>query len=443
MTLLEICRPLMAILLLLPLTTAVLLGGSMLAGVALREKTVGRVTAMVMITEVLCAAVVGGTLMVTGGGPLTVSMGDWFHTGSFQLDLSLHGDALSAPLVVLVAVLAAIIGRFSVPYLHREPGFHRFFLLLHLFLAGMMLIVIGGSLELLFVGWEMVGLASVLLIAFYEGRAAPVNNGLWTLACYRISDVGLIVAILALHHTAHSTRWLDLFSGQWPAATTTLPESTVEVVVCAALLAALCKSAQLPFSGWLTRAMEGPTPSSALFYGALSIHAGAILALRMSPFIERTPGVGITLAAVGGLTAIHATMVGRAQPDAKSSTAHAAMCQVGLIFVEIGMGWYDLALFHLIGHACLRTLDFLRAPSMLHDHQLVASAIGGTPRRGKHLERLLPFAVQRWLYRLALFGGHLDELLVRYGVDPLLFLLRELDGLEQRWMDRTRGERRK
>src|SRR5438045_9561197 len=134
------------------------------------------------------------------------------------------------------------------------------------------------------------------------------------------------------------------------------------------LLAAAGKAAQVPFSGWLPRAMEGPTPSSAIFYGAISIHAGAYLLLRVQPMLVQSGFACAMVIAIGVATAIHGTMAGRASADAKTSLASASLTQVGIVFVEIGIGWQSIALVHISGHAMVRTLQFLRAPSMLHDY---------------------------------------------------------------------------
>jgi NAD(P)H-quinone oxidoreductase subunit 5 len=196
------------------------------------------------------------------------------------------------------------------------------------------------------------------------------------------------------------------------------------MVVCLLLLlAAAGKAAQIPFSGWLPRAMEGPTPSSAIFYGAISIHAGAYLLLRAQPLLAHSVVSSVLVIGIGLATAIHGTMVGRASADAKTSLAYASLTQVGVVFVEIGLGWKWVAITHILGHATVRTLQFLRAPSMLHDYHRMHSAAGGElAQTGKHLEDLLPQRVQLWFYRWALDRGHLDTILDRWMLHPLMQL---------------------
>jgi NAD(P)H-quinone oxidoreductase subunit 5 len=204
------------------------------------------------------------------------------------------------------------------------------------------------------------------------------------------------------------------------------------------------KCAQIPFSGWLPRAMEGPTPSSAIFYGALSVHAGAYLMLRVAPLLDRSPVAAALLVALGVATALHATFVGRVQTDIKSALAYASLTQVGIILAEIGLGLRWVAVAHILGHASVRSLQFLRAPSLLHDLHQVESAVGGhLARTGLHLERAVPGGLQRRLYRMALERWRLDEALDFLVVEPFLALFRRLDALDRRWCRIVAGAERR
>jgi NAD(P)H-quinone oxidoreductase subunit 5 len=337
----------------------------------------------------------------------------------------LMADRLSLPFLGMTVVLAGLIGQFSVTYLHREGGFFRFFLLLHLFTFGSLLAFAAGSFDLLVGGWELVGITSVLLIAFFQQRTAPVENALRVFGVYRACDIGLLAAVFAMHNwagTASFASGLPLLTG-----------SRATTVCLLLLLAAAGKAAQVPFSGWLPRAMEGPTPSSAIFYGAISIHAGAYLLLRVQPLIVQSRLASALVISVGVATAIYGTISGRVSADAKSSLAFASLTQVGVVFVEIGMGWKWVAVVHILGHATVRTLQFLRAPSMLHDYHQMHSAIGGEPSAaGGHLEEIFPERMQLWLYRWALDRGHLDTILDRFVIHPLMLLsglFARLDGM--------------
>ena len=396
-----------------------------LFGWAPSERIVSRITGL---TSAACAFVMGlllWTLATTGASAVTVAFGNWFAVHEYRFPLVLMADRLSLPFLAMTIILSGLIGQFSATYLHRENGFFKFFLLLHLFSFGSQLAFAAGSFDLLIAGWELVGITSVLLIAFFDQRRPPVENGLRVFAVYRACDIGLLLGVFAMHNWAGNA----LFAKGIPR----LAGAQATVVCLFLLLAAAGKAAQIPFSGWLPRAMEGPTPSSAIFYGAISIHAGAYLLLRAQPLLAASQTASVCVIVVGLATAICGTIVGRASADAKTSLAFASLTQVGVVFIEIGIGWRFVAMAHILGHAFVRTLQFLRAPSMLHDYHRMHSAIGGDiAPTGRHIEDLLPTRAQVWLYGWALDRGHLDTILDRWFIDPLLQISRlfaRLDGI--------------
>ncbi len=395
-----------------------------LAGWTPGERLVSRITGAVFAASVPALTAIVWKLAASGQTAVTVAFGNWFTVADYHFPLVLMADRLSLTFLAMTVLLSGLIGRFSTTYLHRERGFLRFFLLLHLFAFGSLLAFSAASFDLLAAGWEVVGITSVLLIAFFQQRSAPVENALRVFGIYRACDIGLLVALFALHHwtgTASFDRTLPALRGAQPAILSIL-----------LLIAAAGKAAQVPFSGWLPRAMEGPTPSSAIFYGAISIHAGAYLLLRAQPILAQSPTVCVLVAAVGLATAIHGTMAGRASSDAKTSLAYASLTQVGVVFVEIAFGWTALAIAHILGHAMVRTLQFLRAPSMLHDYHKMESAVGGElAPTGKHLEAMLPGRLQLWLYRWALDRGHLDTILDRWAIHPLVVVSRFFSRLDR------------
>src|SRR5581483_7217687 len=261
----------------------------------------------------------------SGPTPVIVTFGDWFAVQDYRFPLVLMADRLGLAFLAMTVVLSGLIGQFSATYLHREPGFFRFFVLLHLFAFGSLLAFAAGSFDLLAGGWEIVGITSVLLIGFFQLRPAPVENGLRVFAVYRACDIGLLVGIFAMHNWAGTS----LFSSGVP-----MLRGGHAVIVCLLLLvAASGKAAQVPFSGWLPRAMEGPTPASAIFYGAISIHAGAYLLLRIQPLLAQSVLASALVIVIGLATAIHGTIVGRASADAKTSLAYATLTQVGVVFI--------------------------------------------------------------------------------------------------------------
>jgi len=403
-----------------------------LAGWVPPERLLSRITAVTFSASILALAAIAFSLVSTHARSVEVTFGNWFVVHRYRFPLALIADRLSVPFLSLTVLLSGLIGQFSATYLHRERGFLRFFLLLHLFAFGSVLAFAAGSFDLLVGGWEVVGITSVLLIAFFHQRPAPVENGLRVFTVYRACDIGLLVAVFAMHHwarTASFARGLPQLSGTHCA-----------IVSILILLAAAGKAAQVPFSDWLPRAMEGPTPSSAIFYGAISIHAGAYLLLRVQPYIAHSRLASALVIITGVITAVHGTIVGRACADAKTSLAYASLTQVGVVFVEIGLGWNTLAVFHILGHAMVRTLQFLRAPSMLHDFHQMHSAVGGElSPTGKHVEELLPESLQLWLYRWAIDRGHLDTILDRVVIHPLTRLSDLFAKLDRIGLKRTPG----
>jgi NADH-quinone oxidoreductase subunit L len=377
-----------------------------------------------------------GALVAAGlayaAGPrahVILHLGDWFsREGGFAFDLLIDGWSLS--FAALSVGICGIVSSFSFRYLHREEGFHRYFMLLVAFVGGLELVALAGSVEVLFAGWEILGLSSALLVAFFHDRPAPVDNAFRVLTFYRIGDACMLTAAVLLHHWAGSDSLSLLFSGD-AGRLARLDAGSVVVIAVLILAAAAAKSALLPFSTWLPRAMEGPTPSSAVYYGALSVHAGCYLLLRSEALVRYSAATRVLTGAVGLATAAYAALVGRAQSDVKSRLCFASLTQVGIIVAEIALGWDLLAFVHMTGNICLRLLQFLSAPNVLHDlHELEND-------RGARLaaadEPPGPFA--RALYLFALERGFLDGLIDRWVARPLEGLAASMGRLD-RWLCR-------
>ena len=408
-----------------PGVTCLALSLAWLAGWTPSERFVGRLTAAVF--SLMAAGVIWlGWLMVASGTPsVRVSLGEWFRAGNYYFPLAMLADRLSMPMVAMTVALAGIAGSFSVRYVHRDQGFFRFFLLLHLFAFGALTAFTAGSFDVLIGGWELVGVTSVLLVAFFGERPEPARNAVRVFANYRIADVGLLLASFVLHHGG-STLFTPMLPGEWPDQTSRLAGPEVLLAGFLLLIAASGKSAQGPFAGWLPRAMEGPTPSSSIFYGAVSIHLGAYLLLRFEPVIQAEPAVAFATVAVGLLTALTATVANRVATDVKTSLAFASMTQLGIIFAEIGMGFPRFALLHIVGHAVVRTLQLLRAPSTLHDYHRMHAAAGGELGQTDMVLAALPAGLRLWLYRFGLERGFYDAWLDRLVVLPVMRLARVL-----------------
>ena len=213
---------------------------------------------------------------------------------------------------------------------------------------------------------------------------------------YRISDAAMLSAAVLLRHVAGTDSLSLLFGGAGAASTIGLTGTDATIIAVLLIVAVAGKSALLPFSSWLPRAMEGPTPSSAVYYGSLSIHAGCFLLLRSAPLLEQAPAARLLAGGLGAATAIFAGITTRVQSDVKSSLAYASLTQVGIIVVEIAIGWYTIAFVHLAGHACFRLLQFLSAPNVLHDLHGMEDAIGNRPSpAGGYLEAVTSDRVRR------------------------------------------------
>ena len=412
----------------------VLLGLFWLAGWTPSERVVARWTVLTYSFGALGTICLSFLMMSRNLLSVSVLVRPWFSVGEYQFASSLFADRLSLPYMLLTVILVGLIGAFSRRYLHRDPGYFRFFALLQLFGFGSLVIFTAGSIDLLIAGWELVGITSVLLVAFFHQRPEPVRGALYVFAVYRGTDIGLLSAGVALHHFARSASYIDMFRGDWPNQTMSFDPGSATLIAVLLIVAAAGKSAQVPFSGWLPRAMEGPTPSSAVFYGAIAVHAGTYLLMRAHPILAASPLASALVVTIGTLTAIHGTMVGRACADAKTYLAYASLTQLGIIFVEIGLGLKWLAVIHVVGHAATRTLQFLRAPSMLHDfHQIHSAAGGHMAPTGAHYESILPAAVRNWMYRLAVDRGHHDTVLERFFIGPLERIAQALSAIERIW----------
>jgi NADH-quinone oxidoreductase subunit L len=409
------------------------LGGASLVNRPLPERWTAALAASVMVSS--CAALTIALVMRgAAGGVDFLSYGAWTGTHEGTVAIEFLVDRFSLAFAALSTAIAGVVSAFSNRYLHREPGYNRYFVLLAMFVTGMLFVALAGNVEVLFVGWELVGLSSALLVAFFHERPAPVSNALRVLAVYRISDAAMLSAAVLLRAVAGSDSLSLLFSGAGGHSIVGLSGATAMTIALLLIIAVAGKSALLPFSGWLPRAMEGPTPSSAVYYGSLSIHAGCFLLLRAGPLLEQVPAARLLAGALGAATALFAAITTRVQSDVESSLAYAALTQVGLIVVEIALGWYTVAFVHLAGHACFRLLQFLSAPNVLHDLHGMEDALGNRPRpESGYLHGLAPDRLRQRLFLVALERGFLDRILDRAVVEPFERAAHALTRLD-RWL---------
>lgn len=408
----------------LPLLAALLITALVLAG-RIRGEEGELLTAPITLTAILPAFALMLAFAVQGlflGWPGQVSMGDWFASGGWHVPLSFALDGLSLGFGVVVAFIALVTLKFSVNYMHREAGFHRFFIGMNLFAGGMLLVVLAGNAALLFVGWELMGFSSWLLIGYAFERPTATGNAQWAFLANRVGDAGLVLGLALAFLWVGGLGWPDLAAG-----VERLPTLYVSLLALGFVTAALAKSAQVPFTPWITRALEGPTPSSAIFYGAVMVHAGVFLLARLEPVLAQTPGILVLLGVLGGATTLYGWLGGYVQTDVKTSLLFAVVAQVGLMFLAISLGWTELAMWHAALHALWRAWQFLAVPSFMH---LLDRPTPPAPAWLARSPRLYTAALQRfWL----------EPLTERLLTQPSRALARDMRAIDENVVSRLVG----
>lgn len=331
-----------------------------------------------------------------------------FQSTGYEFFIDFCFDKITLVYMLVGSFLTFLVTIYCSYYLHRESGYKRFFNTIMFFYVGYNITVFSGNLETLFVGWEILGISSFLLIAYYRDRYLPVKNAFKVFSIYRLGDVGLILAMWMAHHLFHENiTFLQLQNDE--LVSHHLEDHTIigAFVALMILITAAAKSAQLPFSSWLPRAMEGPTPSSAIFYGSLSVHLGVFLLLRTFPLWEHQISVRVIIAVLGLTTSIVATGIARVQSSIKSQIAYASISQIGLIFIELACGFETLALIHFAGNAFLRTYQLLVSPSTVS--YLIKEQFYNFVPRPTSIEDSFSKKVKYTFYMLSLKEFNLDS----------------------------------
>ena len=329
------------------------------------EKTISWGTFTSVLLHLTFAIVFVVLWGIDGFGNLSHREWVLYQTDGYMFYIDFFFDRTTATFLIMGSFLTSLVTVYSRYYLHRESGYKRFFNTLLLFFFGYNLVIFSGNLETLFTGWEVLGISSFLLIAFYRDRYLPVKNALKVFSIYRLGDIGIILAMWLSHHMFHeNTAFID-WSSEHLQHLLHEHESTAIILSVFLVIAAAAKSAQLPFSSWLPRAMEGPTPSSAIFYGSLSVHMGAFILIRTYDIWSHLMSIKILIIALGAITCFVATGIARVQTSVKSQIAYSSVAQIGIIFCEIALGWNTLALIHIAGNAFLRSYQLLTSPSVV------------------------------------------------------------------------------
>lgn len=400
---------------------------------AKKEKPIAAIAIVTVLLHGLAAAAFSVSwllLTVCKGNPSFISreLVSIYHSEEFEFILNFAFDKTAAGFLLTGAAISFIVLYFSRYYIHRDEGFKRFFSTVMLFYLGFNLIVLSGNFETLFVGWEFIGISSFVLIAFYRDRYLPVRNSLKTISLYRLSDLCLILAMWLSHHFWHANiAFSEIQNAAFVHEHFLAHPKTGIAIALLIILAAMIKSGLFPFSSWVPRAMEGPTSSSAVFYGAVSIHIGVFLLIRTAPLWEEIPFVSWCIAGAGLITALVANQVARVQPTVKTQIAYASVAQIGLIFTEVAFGWQEFAIVHFAGNAFLRTYQLLVSPSVLN--YLIHDQMFSYRKPEYNTERSFLNKIRFTLYVLAVREWNLDHFLFGYIWSPLKWAGRQFSFL--------------
>ncbi|MDW8482365.1 MAG: NADH-quinone oxidoreductase subunit L [Meiothermus sp.] len=376
--------------LLLPLVVGLPLLGFALLGLWGRrfgEPASGWVASLLVLASFL----LGFYLLLQGGARWTLA--EWLPGIPFSLRL----DNLSGVMLMVVTGVGFLIHVWAIGYMHADPGYSRFFSYFNLFIAAMLLLVLGDSLPVVFIGWEGVGLASYLLIGFWYTERVNADSARKAFIVNRIGDLGFLLGMgllwsmfgtLSISELAHKVE-----EGGYSFASLTLAGFFL-------LVGAIGKSAQVPLMVWLPDAMAGPTPVSALIHAATMVTAGVYLLVRHAFLLHADPFLSGLIVAVGLLTAIYGALCSLGQWDIKRIVAYTTLSQLGFMFVAVGVGAYWVAIFHIVTHAFFKALMFMTSGSVIH-------ALGGEQdvRRMGGMRKYLPVTHLHGLVATAASGG--------------------------------------
>jgi NADH-quinone oxidoreductase subunit L len=334
--------------------------------------------------------------------PIIVDLWRWLPVGELQIDLGLQVDQLSTVMLLIVTGVGSLIHLFSVGYMKEDPGYARYFAYLNLFVVFMLVLVLGSSFPVMFIGWEGVGLCSYLLIGFWFNDKVNADAGKKAFIVNRIGDFGFLVAMFLI--------WNSLGTLTFTGMVTKAPEllsmggGMVTAITLFLFLGCTGKSAQIPLYTWLPDAMAGPTPVSALIHAATMVTAGVYLVVRTNVLFALAPVSSTVVAGIGALTALFAATIGLRQYDIKRVLAYSTVSQLGYMFLGVGTGAYASGLFHLTTHAFFKALLFLGSGSVIHAmhhayHTTHSSADAQDMRNMGGLKRYMP--VTFWLMLIA------------------------------------------
>jgi NADH-quinone oxidoreductase subunit L len=346
-----------SLLILLPLGGSALLAAF---GRRLGERVAGMLGTLTVGAAFVLALVAGREFLAGTGEAQAIPWFDWLP--ALGVGAGLWWDPLSALMAMVVTGVGALIHVYSLGYMRGDPGFGRFFAYMNLFVASMLILVLADGFALLFVGWELVGLCSYLLISFWFEKPAAAAAGKKAFVVNRVGDAGFLVALMLVFSNFGSLRYEEVFS----RASSELSTGVATAITLLLLMGAVGKSAQFPLYVWLPDAMEGPTPVSALIHAATMVTAGVFMVARTGALYELAPASAAVVAVIGIGTALYAATIALAQHDIKRVLAYSTISQLGYMFAAVGAGAYVAGMFHLTTHAFFKALLFLGAGAVIH-----------------------------------------------------------------------------
>ena len=296
--------------------------------------------------------------------PIVVNLWRWLPVGALQIDFGFQVDQLSTVMILIVTGVGSLIHLFSVGYMKEDPGYARYFAYLNLFVVFMLVLVLGSSFPVMFIGWEGVGLCSYLLIGFWFSDKVNADAGKKAFIVNRIGDFGFLVAMFLIWNSLGTLTFTGMVAKA--PALLAVGGATVTAITLFLFLGCTGKSAQIPLYTWLPDAMAGPTPVSALIHAATMVTAGVYLVVRTNVLFALAPLSSTIVAGIGALTALFAATIGLKQYDIKKVLAYSTVSQLGYMFLGVGTGAYASGLFHLATHAFFKALLFLGAGSVIH-----------------------------------------------------------------------------
>jgi NADH-quinone oxidoreductase subunit L len=296
--------------------------------------------------------------------PISISLFDWIQISNFKVDFGFLLDQLSILWLLFVTGIGSLIHMYSISYMHDDENMHKFFAYLNLFIFFMITLVIGSNLLVLFIGWEGVGLCSYLLIGFWHKNQDFNDAAKKAFIMNRIGDLGLLIGIFILGSMFSTLDYATLKTAI--AGATDLNLYWISAAAFALFIGACGKSAQIPLYTWLPDAMAGPTPVSALIHAATMVTAGIFMITRLNFVFDLAPDVQNIIAIVGSVTALVAATIALVQTDIKKVLAYSTVSQLGLMFLALGLGAYEVAVFHVITHAFFKACLFLGSGSVIH-----------------------------------------------------------------------------